>query len=86
MINKKGVQKACSLMDRALVLLTRGCESETFAEISPCLHFSQKNNIINNKIKKENPSLSQMDRALLTIDKFSKDNNYLKLSGVLKKW
>ncbi|MBM3234238.1 hypothetical protein FJZ19_04050 [Candidatus Pacearchaeota archaeon] len=74
---KRGVQKACSLMDRAPVSLTGGCGSEAFSgnPATPALTF-RKNN------KKENPSVSSMDRASLTVDIIANNMNYLNFSNL----
>jgi len=76
-----GVQKACSLMDRAFVSLTNRCGFETSSEspVTPAL--IPKSPLDNNGNKKENPSKSLMDRASLTIDNLFSINLYLNVSN-----
>ena len=95
LLKKRGVQKACSLMDRALVRLTRGCGSEAFSG-NPCSSSDFQITNQNRKVKtfatpafnprrnnkKENPSFSSMDRARLTVDNIYNNNLYLNVSGL----
>jgi len=77
----RGVQKACSLMDRAFVSLTdrRGFETSSESPATPAR--IPKNKLDNDENKKGNPSKGLMDRAPLTIDIISNINLYLNVSN-----
>ena len=78
----RGVQKACSLMDRASVSLTGGCGFEAFAKIPPRLHLPLRHKFNPDYSKKNNQAISLMDRtSSLTVDSIFNINLYLNVSN-----